>query len=100
MSLIKFDGIDMWQDLFVFISSLKSLFVNICFIFRNSLSSELILRYLLILPLLIWRELWLGSGMRIHRCIIGYWLVLCGFVRLGSDFCQIGDPYTGLYLGM
>ena len=41
-----------------------------------------------------------GGGMRMHGCIIVCWLVLCGFVRLGSDFCQVGHPYTGLCLGM
>ena len=46
----------MWQDLFVFC---KSLFVNFCFIFRNSLSSEFILRYLLTSPLLMgWCKTW------------------------------------------
>ena len=66
----------------------KSLLGNFCFIFRNSLSSEFVLRYLLTSPLLM-ALIVVGGGMRMHGCTIVYWLVLCGFVRLGSDFCQM-----------
>ena len=76
----------------------KSLFVNFCFIFRNSFSSEFVLRYLLTLPLLM-TLIVVGGGMRMQGCIIVCWLFLCGFVHLGSDFYQIGHPYTGLCLG-
>ena len=59
----------------------KSLFVNFCFILRNSLSSEFILRYPLTSPLLM-ALIVVGGGMRMHGCIIVCWLVLCGFVCL------------------
>ena len=75
----------------------KSLFVNFYFIFWNSLSCEFILRYLLTSPLLM-ELIVVGGGMRMNGCIIVCWMVLCGFVRLGSDFCQIGHPCIGLCL--
>ena len=55
------------------------LFVNFCFIFRNSLSSEFVLRYLLTLPLLM-ALIVVGGGMRMHGCIIVGWFYVGSYV--------------------
>ena len=52
----------------------------------NSRSLEFVLKYRFVSPLLM-TLIMVGGGMRMHGCIIVYWLVLCGYIRLRVGFC-------------
>ena len=80
---------------FVHIYSLfVSLFVSLCFIFRNSLSLEFVLRHRLVSPLLMALTVVVGG---IYNCLL---LALCECVHLGVDLCQIFHLCVRLHLGI